>query len=495
MPPRSTMAVISTGSAPNPAHDVDRLHHRRPAGDGVLGDHDLVARLERPGDAPGDPVVLGLLAHAEAAQRSSAAWRRSRRCRRPSASAPIVRPPIAVASSGMISSAASATSTMPSGRHDVCLVSRNHELRAPDLSVNSPRLTAWASTCARSASSGPGSRGSSRSSSGARSLTGWHRSLRRRVHAGPAPHLHRTPAGRDVRRPPRRRSARRDSSASTPSSAATTTWRWAVPTPAGLPGPTDAWITLAGLARDTSTIRLGTLVTSATFRLPGLLAISVANVDQMSGGRVELGLGAGWYRERARGVRPSRSRTLAERFDRLEEQLEVITGLWQTPPGRAFRLRRQARGAARLTGAPQAGAAAGADHHRRRRAGAGRRRWPPASPPSSTCRSARSSGSSSNASGWSRRARRSDATRRRSCSRRPSPRAVGATRPSVAPARRRVGSSLERSAPYRRRRHDRRGGRNDAEVAGGRRRADVSAGPRPCRSRPSRRPRGHRSMK
>src|SRR3954454_4877818 len=63
----------------------------------------------------------------------------------------------------------------------------------------------------------------------------------------------------------------------------------------GLPGPTDAWITLAGLARDTSTIRLGTLVTPVTFRSPGLLAISVAQVDQMSGGRVELGIGAGWY--------------------------------------------------------------------------------------------------------------------------------------------------------------------------------------------------------
>src|SRR5580765_8857158 len=65
----------------------------------------------------------------------------------------------------------------------------------------------------------------------------------------------------------------------------------------GLPGPTDAWVTLAGLARETSTIRLGTLVTSATFRLPGPLAITVAGVDQMSGGRVELGLGAGWFEE------------------------------------------------------------------------------------------------------------------------------------------------------------------------------------------------------
>ena len=103
----------------------------------------------------------------------------------------------------------------------------------------------------------------------------------------------------------------------------------------GLPGPSDAWITLAGLARDTSSIRLGTLVTSATFRHPGVLAISVANVDQMSGGRVELGLGAGWYREEheAYGL-PFPD--VAERFDRLAEQLEVVTGLWQTRPGERF---------------------------------------------------------------------------------------------------------------------------------------------------------------
>lgn len=95
------------------------------------------------------------------------------------------------------------------------------------------------------------------------------------------------------------------------------------------PGPSDAWVTLAGLARDTSTIRLGTLVTSATFRYPGPLAVSVANVDAMSGGRVELGLGAGWYdgEHTAFGI-PFPS--LGERFERLEEQLEIITGLWAT---------------------------------------------------------------------------------------------------------------------------------------------------------------------
>jgi F420-dependent oxidoreductase-like protein len=103
----------------------------------------------------------------------------------------------------------------------------------------------------------------------------------------------------------------------------------------GLPGPTDAWVTLAGLARDTTTIRLGTLVTSATFRLPGPLAVSVAEVDQMSGGRVELGLGAGWYERehRAYGIPFP---PLRERFDRLEEQLEVLTGFWATPVGTRF---------------------------------------------------------------------------------------------------------------------------------------------------------------
>jgi len=103
----------------------------------------------------------------------------------------------------------------------------------------------------------------------------------------------------------------------------------------GLPGPTDAWVTLAGLARDTSTIRLGTLMTSATFRLPGPLAIAVAQVDRMSGGRVELGIGAGWYdtEHTAYGI-PFPS--LGERFDRLAEQLAVISGLWSTAEGETF---------------------------------------------------------------------------------------------------------------------------------------------------------------
>jgi F420-dependent oxidoreductase-like protein len=103
----------------------------------------------------------------------------------------------------------------------------------------------------------------------------------------------------------------------------------------GEPGPTDAWLTLAGLARDTSTIRLGTLMTSATFRLPGPLAIGVAQVDQMSRGRVELGLGAGWFapEHTAYGIPFPDVR---ERFDRLTEQLEIVTGLWRTLPGERF---------------------------------------------------------------------------------------------------------------------------------------------------------------
>ncbi|MGW2050873.1 LLM class F420-dependent oxidoreductase [Streptomyces sp. NPDC001858] len=101
----------------------------------------------------------------------------------------------------------------------------------------------------------------------------------------------------------------------------------------GLPGPTDAWITLAGLARETKRIRLGTLMTAGTFRLPGVLAIQVAQVDQMSGGRVELGLGAGWFEEEhtAYGIPFPK-----EKMGRLEEQLEIVTGLWATELGKTF---------------------------------------------------------------------------------------------------------------------------------------------------------------
>jgi F420-dependent oxidoreductase-like protein len=103
----------------------------------------------------------------------------------------------------------------------------------------------------------------------------------------------------------------------------------------GLPGPTDSWVTLGALARETSRIRLGTLVTSATFRHPGPLAISVAQVDAMSGGRVELGVGAGWFDDEHHNYGIPFP-PLGERFDRLEEQLEILTGLWSTPEGETF---------------------------------------------------------------------------------------------------------------------------------------------------------------
>jgi F420-dependent oxidoreductase-like protein len=103
----------------------------------------------------------------------------------------------------------------------------------------------------------------------------------------------------------------------------------------GLPGPTDTWMTLAAVARETERIRLGSLVCSATFRLPGPLAVAVAQCDQMSGGRVELGLGAGWFGDEhtAYGIPFP---TLGDRFDALAEQLEIITGLWRTPVASQF---------------------------------------------------------------------------------------------------------------------------------------------------------------
>ena len=103
----------------------------------------------------------------------------------------------------------------------------------------------------------------------------------------------------------------------------------------GMPGPTESWSVLAGIARETSRVRLGTMLSSATFRLPGPLAVTVAQVDAMSGGRVELGLGAGWFEAEhlAYGIPFP---PVGERFDRLEEQLQIITGLWETPPGTTY---------------------------------------------------------------------------------------------------------------------------------------------------------------
>ena len=103
----------------------------------------------------------------------------------------------------------------------------------------------------------------------------------------------------------------------------------------GLPGPTDSWVTLGGIARETTTIRLGTMVTSATFRHPGVLAISVAQVDEMSGGRVDLGIGAGWF-EAEHEAYAIPFPPLGERFDRLSQQLDILTGMWATPAGQTF---------------------------------------------------------------------------------------------------------------------------------------------------------------
>ncbi len=103
----------------------------------------------------------------------------------------------------------------------------------------------------------------------------------------------------------------------------------------GLPGPTDAWVTLAGIARETSTIRLGTLVTASTFRHPGPLAITVAQVDAMSAGRVEIGIGAAWFDDEHTAYGIPFPPT-GERFERLEEQLAILTGLWSAPEGVAF---------------------------------------------------------------------------------------------------------------------------------------------------------------
>jgi alkanesulfonate monooxygenase len=105
---------------------------------------------------------------------------------------------------------------------------------------------------------------------------------------------------------------------------------------------TDAWTTLAGLARETTRIRLGTMVSPVTFRQPIEIAKIVSTVDEMSGGRVELGLGAGWYdpEHRSFGIPfPPRG----ERFEMLEEQLQIVPGLWTEPTftfiGRHYRLR------------------------------------------------------------------------------------------------------------------------------------------------------------
>ncbi|WP_395105880.1 LLM class F420-dependent oxidoreductase [Actinomadura sp. SCN-SB] len=95
--------------------------------------------------------------------------------------------------------------------------------------------------------------------------------------------------------------------------------------------PTDCWTTIGGLARDTRRVRLGALMGAATFRHPGLLANIVASADEMSGGRVELGLGTGWYEREHEAFGIPFPPTARERFDRFEEQLAIIKGLWTVP--------------------------------------------------------------------------------------------------------------------------------------------------------------------
>ena len=137
----------------------------------------------------------------------------------------------------------------------------------------------------------------------------------------------------------------------------------------GLPGPTDSWITLGGLARETSRIRLGTLVTPVTFRSPGVLAISVAQVDQMSGGRVELGLGAGWFaEEHAAYALPFPSIQSASPCSRSNSRSSPASG---DASRRTVRLHRGALQGRELAGPAEAGpAAAPTGGHGRQRAAA-----------------------------------------------------------------------------------------------------------------------------
>jgi F420-dependent oxidoreductase-like protein len=103
----------------------------------------------------------------------------------------------------------------------------------------------------------------------------------------------------------------------------------------GYPGPSHAWVTLAGLARETARIRLGTLVSPITFYRPGPLAIAVAQVDAMSGGRIDFGIGTGWF-EAEHTAYGLEFPPLGARFDRLEEAMAQIHGLWTTPEGSTF---------------------------------------------------------------------------------------------------------------------------------------------------------------
>ncbi len=105
---------------------------------------------------------------------------------------------------------------------------------------------------------------------------------------------------------------------------------------AGLPGPSESFVNLGAIATQVPDIRLGTLVTSATFRHPSMTAIAAAQVDDISGGRMELGLGSGWLEAEHKAYGLDFGTSFGQRFDRLTEQLEIITGLWATPIGGTF---------------------------------------------------------------------------------------------------------------------------------------------------------------
>ncbi len=105
----------------------------------------------------------------------------------------------------------------------------------------------------------------------------------------------------------------------------------------GLPGPSDSLVNLGAIAAQVPDIRFGTLVASATFRHPSMTAIATAQIDDISGGRMELGLGSGWYEAEHTAYGIDFGASFGDRFDRLTEQLEVITGLWATPEGGSFR--------------------------------------------------------------------------------------------------------------------------------------------------------------
>ena len=104
----------------------------------------------------------------------------------------------------------------------------------------------------------------------------------------------------------------------------------------GLPGPSESFVNLGAIAAQVPDIRLGTLVTSATFRHPSMTAIAAAQIDDISGGRMELGLGSGWFEAEHSAYGLDFGGSFGERFDRLTEQLEIITGLWATPIGGTF---------------------------------------------------------------------------------------------------------------------------------------------------------------